>query len=288
MGKALKNYADWRLQESLKEYNFYFKKFQRLLMSLFEWQNLPNGISSRFIENKLFFQGIVIFFESKTLGFPVVSQCTPIGQNDYEEPTGYHAFSVNKIQEYVKPSECVPIWNDMFIEPNVANVDFFAKRLSNIQKTFDVNLEQLKNPYLIMCPEGQRASVQQAMKQKTDGVPYIYVNDDFNDMVKIQLCNLNIENHTKELQEVKSNIISEGLTFFGINNVSVFKRERLTSGESDENNEQVIINKNSMFQARKKAVEEINKKFDLNIDVVVNTDIEAELKKFVGDTNGDE
>jgi hypothetical protein len=96
MGKALKSYADWRLQESLREYDFYFKKYKRLLMSLFEWKNLPNGISSRFIEDKLFYNGLVIYFKSKNLGWDVVAQCAPIGQNDYEEPTGYHAYSVNR------------------------------------------------------------------------------------------------------------------------------------------------------------------------------------------------
>jgi hypothetical protein len=255
-------------------------------MSLFEWKNLPNGISSRFIEDKLFYNGLVIYFKSKNLGWDVVAQCAPIGQNDYEEPTGYHAYSVNKINEYVKPSECVPIWNDMFIEPNVANVNFFAKRLSNIQKTFDVNLEEMKNPYLIFCPETQKSSVQAAMKQKTDGVPYIYLSDDFQDLVKIQCFDLHIQNHTKELQEVKQNIMSEGLTFFGIDNVSVFKRERLTSGESDENDEATLINRNSMFKARKKAVEEINEKFGTNIDVEISSEVEKELNRFLGGGDG--
>jgi hypothetical protein len=288
MGKALKSFADWRLQENLREYNFYFKKYKRLLMSMFEWQNLPDKISSRFIEDKLFYNGLLIFFKSKELGFYVVAQATPVGLNDYEEPTGYHAYGVNKIHEYVKPSECVPIWNDMFVEPNVGNVNFFAKRQSNIQKTFDVNLEQLKNPYIISCPEGQKESVKQVLKQKTDGVPYIFTADEFGDMVRINVFNLDIKNHTKELQEVMGNENSNALTFFGVDNISIFKRERLTSGEGDENDEQVLINRNSMYKARKKAVKEINEKFDLNIDVVVSAELEKEVQRLGGGDNGNE
>jgi hypothetical protein len=281
MGKALKNFADWRLQESMFEYNFYFKKYKRLLMALFKWENLPDGISSRFIEDKLFYNGLLIFYKSKKLGFHVVAQATTIGLNDYEEPTGYRAYGVNKINEYVKPSECVPIWNNMFIESNVNNVNFFAKRLSNIQKTFDVNLEQLKNPYVISCSEGQRETVKQILMQKTDGVPYIFTSEEFQ-MSSINVFNLNIQNHTKELEDVKHSVENEGLTFFGINNVNVLKRERLTTGEAEQNDEQIIVNKNSMLLAREKAVKEINEKFGLNVKVSISSEAEQELEAFGG------
>lgn len=282
MGKALKSFAQWRLEENLREYNFYFKNYKRLLLSMFEWCNLPNGISARFIEDKLFHNGLLLFFKSKTLGFYVVTQATPIGLNAYEEPTGYRAYSVNGLNEYVKPSDCVPIWNDMFIESNVANVNFFAKRLSNIQKTVDINLEQLKNPYIISCPEGQKETVKQVMQDKTNGVPYIFTSDDFHDMVKVNVFNLNIQNHTKDLEDVKHGVKNEGLTFFGINNVNVLKRERLVTGEAEQNDEQILINKNSMYKARKKAVEEINEKFGLNIEVCISSQLEQEIERFKG------
>jgi hypothetical protein len=288
MGKALKNYADWRLEENLREYNFYFKKFKRLLMSMFEWQNLPDNISSRFIEERLFTNGLLIFFKSKTLGFYVVTQATPIGLNAYEEPTGYMAFAVNGLSEYVKQSECVVIWNDLFMEGNMANVNFFSKRCSNIIKTFDVNLEQLKNPYMISCPEGQRETVKQVFEQKTAGVPYIFVDSDFNEMNKITVFNLNIQNHTKDLDDTLHSVENEALTFFGINNVNVLKKERLVTGEAEQNDEQITFNRNSMFKARKNAVNAINEKFKLNVDVTISKDFEQELNNFLGGGKDDE
>lgn len=290
MGKALKSFAQWRLNENMREYNFYFKKYKRLLMSMFEWKNLPDGISSRFIEDKLFYNGLLIFYKSKQLGFYVVAQATPIGLNDYEEPTGYRAFGVNKINEYVKQSECVPIWNDMCIEGNVANVNFFAKSLGNIKKTFDVNLEQLKNPYIISCPEGQKESVKSVLAQKTDGIPYIYVNEDFNAMNSVTVLNLHTQNHTKELQDISMTIENEGMTFFGINNVNVAKKERLITGEAEQNNEQITLNKKSMYRARKLAVDKINEKFGVDFKKPITLTIaqEAELINNGGEDNGNE
>jgi len=290
MGKPLKSFAEWRLQENLKEYDFYFKKYQRLIMSMFEWENLPDGISSRFIEDKLFHNGLLIFYKSKQMGFYVVAQATPIGLNDYEEPTGYRAYGVNKINEYVKPSECVPIWNDMFIEGNVGNVNFFAKSLGNIKKTFDVNLEQLKNPNIISCPEGQRETVKAMLAQKTDGVPYIFVNEDFNELNNVTVFNLGIKNHTKELQDVSTAIENEGMTFFGINNVNIAKKERLITGEAEQNNEQILYNKKSMYRARKEAVEKINEKFghDFKKPIIVGIAKDDEIQSMDGEDNGNE
>lgn len=277
MGKALQSFAEWRLLENLREYDFYFKKYKKLLLSMFKWDNLPDGISSRFIEDKLFHNGELIFFKSK-MGFYVVSQCTEIGLNDYEEPTGYRAYGINKINELVLAKDCVPIWNDLFKEGNAHNVHFFAKRLSNIEKTIDVNLEQLKNPYIVSCPEGQRETVKQIMKQKTEGVPYIFTSDDFNGLSDIHVFDLNIKNHTKELMEVKHTYENEGLTFFGINNVNILKRERLTSGETEQNDEQIKFNKQSMLYARQQAVEKINEKFNQNIKISINNYIADKLE----------
>lgn len=279
MGKALRSYAEWRRNENLREYDFYFRKFRKLITSMFKWENLPDGISARFIEDKLFFNGKLIFFKSQKLGFYVVSQCAEIGLNDYEEPTGYRAYGVNMINEPVLAKDCVPIWNDLFRQGNAQNVHFFSKRLSNIEKTIDINLEQLKNPFIISCPEGQRETVKQVMKQKTEGVPYIFTSDEFSSMVDVRVFDLNIKNHTRELEEVKHSIENEGLTFFGINNVNVLKRERLVTGEAEQNDEQITFNKQSMLMARQQAVEQINGKFNQNIKVSLNNYIAEEVEK---------
>lgn len=288
MGKALRSYAEWRRNENLREYDFYFRKFRKLITSMFKWENLPDGISARFIEDKLFFNGKLIFFKSQKLGFYVVSQCAEIGLNDYEEPTGYRAYGVNMINEPVLAKDCVPIWNDLFRQGNAQNVHFFSKRLSNIEKTIDINLEQLKNPFIISCPEGQRETVKQVMKQKTEGVPYIFTSDEFSSMVDVRVFDLNIKNHTRELEEVKHSIENEGLTFFGINNVNVLKRERLVTGEAEQNDEQITFNKQSMLMARQQAVEQINAKFNQNIKVSINNYIADEVEKEMKEGEKDE
>lgn len=283
MGKRLKSYADWRLQENLYEYNFYYEKFKRLLMTMFEWNNLPDGISERYIEKSLFHTGLVIFFKSNSgmsKGSFVVTKATPIGYNIYDEPTGYRAYSDNGlINEYVKGCDCIPIWNDYDHKGNVSNVNFFAKRISNIEKTIDCNLEQLKQPTLISCPEGQRETVKAVFAKKSNGEPLIIVDDDFSSNSNIKVFDLHATNHIPQLEITKHDIINEALTFFGVKNVPVSKKERLIVSEAEQNEEQTWLNGNVMYRPRQLAVEQINEKFNLNIELSLSNDTHKIVKE---------
>lgn len=267
MGKTLKTYADYRLQENLYEYDFYKTQLELYCLSMFKWSGLPDTISNRFLERSLFYNGYVIFFKSKDLDCFVVANATAIGLNDYEEPTAYRARGVNKLNELVKASECVVIRNNKLWRGSIASVNFFAKELSNVKKTFDLNLEQLKNPYIIECDEGQLTTVQNIIRKKQNGEPYIFARKDTTKQFSIVSTDLKIQNHTQQLLDVQNTIESKARTHFGINNNNVFKRERLVSDETNQNNEEIELNRKIMLDERKEACTEIKEKFDIEIDV---------------------
>lgn len=268
MGKTLKTYADYRLQENLYEYDFYKKQLELYCLSMFKWRGLEQyKISTRFLERSLFYNGFVIFFKSKMLDKFVVANAAAIGLNDYEEPTAYRARGVNKLNEIVKASECVVIRNNVMWRGNIGNVNFFAKELSNIKKTFDLNLEQLKNPYIIECDEGQLSTVQNIMRKKQNGEPYIFTRKDTMKQSNLVTTDLKIQNHTSQLIEVMNTYESKARTHFGINNNNVFKKERLVSNETEQNNEEIELNRKLLLDERKQACIEIKEMFDIEIDV---------------------
>ena len=285
MGKTLKSFADWRLQENMVEYSFYTRMFKRILFTMFKWDNLPCGISEHFIKDTLYNKGFIIFFKA-TKGYCkgnyVVAAATVQGYNLYEEPTVYHAHSVNNIiNENVKASDCVVIYNDVLRMSSIPNVNYYAKRLSAIDKTIDINLEHLKQPYIVSCSEGQKETVKQIFAKKSNGEPYILVNKDFD--ANSNVFNLDIKNHTKDLLANKHAIISEALTFFGINNIEQNKKERMIVAEAEQNNEMISINKEVMYYPRLKAVKEINEKFKLNITCEIDYEgLAAELSNVGG------
>lgn len=66
---------------------------------------------------------------------------------------------------------------------------------------------------------------------------------------------------------MKQAILRECMTLLGIENANMDKKERLVSDEVNANNQQVIASRNIWLSERKKAIEELNKKFGLNASV---------------------
>lgn len=287
MGKTMRSYADQRLQQNMMEYFFYEKRLKRLLLSMFDWENLPDGISERFIESQLYQHGILIFFKSKKLGFHMVARATAEGVNNYDEPIAYTARTSNGFQERVLAENCVPIWNDYFREGNSLNVNFFAKKLSKIEKTIDINLENITQPTIVSCSEGQLETVKAVLEKKTLGIPVIPVSEEFNEAVNFKVWDTGAKNYIPDLMDTKHEYMNEALTFFGINNVNVVKRERLVTGEAEQNDEQIFLNRNTMLKARLEAVTKINEMFDTNIKVSLSKNIETEISKLIGEKKGE-
>ena len=67
---------------------------------------------------------------------------------------------------------------------------------------------------------------------------------------------------------------------FGINNVNIQKKERLNVNETTQNDEQININLDSRFKERRKACEEIQKKWGYNINVTLSSDYYKEEGDF--------
>ena len=95
-----------------------------------------------------------------------------------------------------------------------------------------------------------------------------------------------------KLNQYKTEIWNEALTFLGINNLSE-KKERLISDETNSNNELINLNLQSYLIPRKKACEQFNQLFGLTgdnkIDVRVRSDLYNIIKQeesIVKDYNG--
>ena len=66
------------------------------------------------------------------------------------------------------------------------------------------------------------------------------------------------------------------MTLFGLNNV-IEKKERLIVDEATANNDYINRNVDLLYKNRKQACDEINKKFELNINVVRVNNIEEKI-----------
>ena len=86
---------------------------------------------------------------------------------------------------------------------------------------------------------------------------------------------------------MKQAILRECMTLLGIENANMDKKERLVSDDVNANNQQVIASRNIWLSERKKAIEELNKKFNLNasVEFAPYEDFEEILKLIELDSN---
>lgn len=281
MGKALKSYAEYKLRETTREYDFHYKHLKKLVTNMFKWEGLPTQISERFIEDVLFHNGLVVFHENNKK-ILTVSRAVSSFINSYDEPSEFTCYSrdINELSSESKSIlECVPIYNNTLMEGSSYEVSYFANKLTNVDKTIDVNLDNIKTPFIITAPEGQQLTVETLMGKRANGEPWILMYEEGMRDIKIQPFNFDIKNYTKELTEMKQNIMAEALTYFGIDNVNVYKRERLTSGEVEQNDDHIAINRSSMLKTRQLACDKINEMFNLNVSVTMNENIGKEVDK---------
>ena len=70
-----------------------------------------------------------------------------------------------------------------------------------------------------------------------------------------------------KLYQLKTQIWNEALTYLGISNLSIQKKERLITDEAIRSQGGTIASRYSRLEARRKACEEINDMFGLNVSV---------------------
>lgn len=276
-------YADTRNSEVFW-YNFNRLKLKAI--SMFEWINLPKEIDERYLELMLCQNGYVCFFKDQLV--PDVDtyfalQCTLGGRfNVYNIPTVYQIYTASGYNTRRTAEDSVIIYNNLLHSPTVPLLMYHAYNIANVERTIEINLNQLKRPYIFLVPENQRYTFIKLVNDIKNNQDVIIGNKDLN-LDNINPINTITPNNTLDLYTLKKRYYNEALTDMGINNLNVDKKERLVSDEVSSNDEDVLINRNSMLYARKMACKQINDMFGLNIDVKFRNDFMEEQKEDIKD-----
>ena len=246
----------------------YYYRLMLLSRSLFEWKNLPNGIDEKWIEKYLFTEGSCMFFKDETKGF-MVTKCTHEKLNYYDEPVMLrpHGTNLAFMDSLENNKDCILIRNNDECIPTHFTIQLYAYRLADISRTIDVNINLMKMPYIIKGTEKQISTLKNIMAQRSDNEPVIFIDKDLNTEGVFEVLKTEAPIVFDKLEIEKHHIWNELMTFLGINNANMDKRERLVENEVESNNEQVEYSANAMLKARREAVKRINELFDLNIEV---------------------
>lgn len=244
----------------------YYERLMELALNVFEWENLPPSVDERFLELTLYEYGYCLYFNDEIIGNLALT-CTIGGQLDvYRIPILRRAYAVNGYNKLCKSSDSVLIFNNYLHTPTQLTIELFARRLYEIERAIDVNVKAQKTPTAILATEQQRLTMQNLYMQYDGNEPFIF-GDKNMDLEGIKSIKTDAPFVADKLQILKHQIWNEALTFCGIENSNADKKERLVSDEVGSNYGNIEAQRNVMLNARRQAVEKINRMFGTNINV---------------------
>lgn len=252
----------------------YFNRLVELSVSMFEWQGLPETVDPRYLELHLFQNGSMVYFRDEVMG-DLCLDCIANGQFDvYGNPISRRAYSsYNQYQKTLNESDSVIIWNNYLRQPSVLDVKMFAKRLYNLDRIIDVNANAQKTPVLIQGTEKQRTTLVNLYKEFDGNAPFIFGDKNL-DLNSLRAISTNAPYVADKLFQLKTQIWNEALTYLGISNLNIQKKERMITDEVQRNQGGTIASRYSRLEARREAVDKINRMFGTDISVDYREDFQ--------------
>lgn len=249
-----------------KTYRMYFRQMLSLAENVFEFENLPEFIDLAFLNKSLVRNGSIAFFRDEELGVLALPY-TSIGTLDvYSRPKMIQVNGQNGYHKTLKQGDFVIMYDNNSRYPLFLDISQLAERIALCVRTEDVNVKQQRTPRIFKTTKDKELSLKSALDEidsfcdtvttyetmDIDGTeavlaPAPYVTD------KIDL-------HLKELW-------AEFFRLIGVANLQEQKKERVIRDEMYASQGGTIASRFSRFEPRKRAIEQINAKFEENIKV---------------------
>ena len=301
MRKKKMNSSDYKFIDSAilndATYQDYLDRFKKVALSIFEWVNLPESMNARWLEMCLFYKGQASLLKDKKYGF-INTNCASNGYiNIYGLPTKLNCYSfefqqdrnlyigLNPLQkkEEQEYTDAILVQNNFESIPTCGTLELYAYRLYEAQRTIDTNVKSQKTPVMIVVDETQRLLMENLYNQYDGNQPFIFGDKQQLDTNMLKAINTNAPYVTDKLVEYEKEIWNEALSFLGINNINIDKKERLITGEANANNEFINLNLQSYLIPRQEACKKFNELFgltgtDKEISVRVRSDLNNIIK----------
>lgn len=255
-------------------YKQYLDRLTELAISMFEWKNLPPSVDARYLELHLFETGCMVYFNDDVLG-NICLDCIANGRlGIYGDPILRRAYSgYNNYNALLKESNSVIVWNNYLHTNSILDVKMFARRLYVLDRIIDVNANAQKTPVLVQGTEKQRLTLINLYKEFDGNAPFIFGDNNL-DLNVLKVLQTGAPYVCDKLYTLKTQYWNEALTYLGISNINIQKRERLITDEVTRNQGGTIASRYSRLNSRREAARKINAMFGTNIEVNYREDFQ--------------
>lgn len=251
---------------------FYYNWFLNIALNRFKWENIPDTVDARFLELKLLTTGSTLFFKDEDFGFVALPVMLDGGYSIYDVPVHRTAYANNGGMWERTYKDSVIIYENYSHTIPLAGIEMYCTRISNIERSMDVNINNLKTPILIKTTENQVLTMQNLFLKYDGNVPIIFGDNQLN-MEGTECINLGVPVVFPQLDSQRKEYINFCLNLLGIETTSSEKKERMVTEEAMGNLGVVKVNRFISQNARNQACEEINRMFGLNVSCRFNEEM---------------
>lgn len=279
MNKYLKTMYD--VSDVRRGYDYWYFKLLDLLINMFEYRNLPAGISKRDLELNLLITGHATIIAKKdgTLFTPLTSL---YGYDEYYQPT--KAVFANPVvitsKEYTIGEDCTVVYNNslqdsiFYVKADSGLNTFiqrYARQLADIESTINI---YTVNSRLTSIPVSNDNAVMESLKSffKNLSVGKRAIVSDSSIIENFRNVDINrtgIKDGVNDWLIARDKILEQFYRDLGIRMTNQ-KKAQVNTDEVESNDQLLLISSDDMLKARKKGYEETNNMFGTNIEVRLN------------------
>lgn len=269
-----------------KTYLMYRRQLLSLAENVFEFKGLPEFIDVSYLNAQLVINGSIAFFYDDILGLLALPYANFGGLDVYGRPKQIQVYSNTGYNKKLNYGEFVIMYDNNGHYPLLADIIQYAERIAMNTRTSDINISQQRTPRFWKTKTENLKSIQDLVN-----------NVDSNAETVIAYDNLDLDDTTLVLEPApfvadkidqhQEKIWNEFLRLIGISNLSYQKKERNIKDEINAMQGGTIASRFSRFEPRQRAIQQINKKFNMNIEVSYYDGVPSTIEEPEDDKNYD-
>lgn len=273
---------------NLLTYQMYLRQMTTLAENVFTFKNMPEFIDISYVNKILLRKGSIAFFYDDVLdtllALPFYSTS---GLDVYGRPSkNITVQGQNGYVKTLKTDEYIIMYDNLGKYPIFIDILQYAERRALYTRTIDINIWQQKTPRIIKASTENEKSIRDTMNDIDSFEEKIFTYNNILEDLDMILAPAPFVSDKIQIQ--KMNDYAEFLALIGISNIQYQKRERNISDEINYSQGGTIASRYNRFEPRKKAIEQINKKWGLNIEVEFYDGLPTTMKEAIEFIEGGE
>ena len=271
---------------NFKTYKNYLDKMLLLAENVFQFKGVDNFVDMAVVNLELVTKGSVAWFYDEVMQMVVALPYSNVGSLDmYGRPKKIMVRAKNgQYYRYLNRGEFVIMYDNDSKLPIYSNILSSAERMALIKRTIDINTRQQQTPRFWRTSEENKKTINDLINEVEANVNTVITYDNI-DIDETTLVLEPAPYVSDKLTDLKKEEWAEFLELIGISNLAVQKKERVIRDEITSTMGGTIASRYSRFESRRKAIEEINKKWGEFMESPIEVEFYDGLPTTIADAN---